>query len=199
MKNERLLTTGEVAAHCRVSYETVNNWIKSGKLVAYITPGKHHRIPLEGFRSFLQQHNWPPFAELPAPKPKVLVVDDDQRVLKGILRNLSRTGEYELATAADGFEAGLQIAKFQPDLIVLDLMMPRVDGFELCQKIKSAPETRRIRVLVITGHSSEENMQQALAAGADAYMTKPFAMKTLQKALQELWTEVGRGVKTSRF
>lgn len=198
MKSERLLTTGEVAAHCRVSYETVNNWIKSGKLVAYVTPGKHHRIPFEGFRDFLQQHNWPPFAELPAPKPKVLIVDDDQRVLKGILRNLSRTGDYELASAADGFEAGLQIAKFKPDLIILDLMMPRVNGFELCQKIKTTPDTRRIGVLVITGHSSEENMQQALTAGADAYLTKPFAMKTLQKTLQELWAEVGRGAKASR-
>lgn len=197
MKSERLLTTGEIAAHCRVSYETVNNWIKSGKLVAYVTPGRHHRIPLEGFRDFLQQHNWPPFAELPAPKPRVLVVDDDQRVLKGILRNLSRTGDYELASAADGFEAGLQIAKFQPNLIILDLMMPRVDGFELCQRIKATPETHRIGVLVITGHSSEDNKQQALAAGADAYLTKPFAMKTLEKTLRELWAEVGRG-KSSR-
>lgn len=198
MKSERLLTTGEVAAHCRVSYETVNNWIKSGKLVAYITPGKHHRIPIDGFREFLQQHNWPPFDEVPVPKPRVLVVDDDQRVLKGILRNLNRSGDYDLASAADGFDAGLQIAKFKPDLVILDLMMPRVDGFELCQKIKSSPETRRTKVLVITGHSSEENLQQALAAGADAFLTKPFTMKALQKILQELSAEVGKGTRASR-
>ncbi|MCC7261310.1 MAG: response regulator [Candidatus Latescibacteria bacterium] len=198
MKSERLLTTGEVAAHCRVSYETVNNWIKSGKLVAYVTPGKHHRIPIDGFRDFLQQHNWPPFDEVPAPKPRVLVVDDDQRVLKSVLRNLTNSGAYELASATDGFDAGLQIAKFKPDLIILDLMMPRVNGFELCQKIKSSPETRRIGVLVITGHNSEENMQQALAAGADAYLTKPFTTKALQKTLQELWTEVGKSGKASR-
>ena len=198
MNSERLLTTGDIATHCRVSYETVNNWIKNGKLVAYTTPGRHHRIPIEGFRAFLQEHNWPPFSDMPAPKPKVLVVDDDPKVLKAIVRNLNGTGEYELATAIDGFDAGLQIAKFQPDLVILDLMMPKVNGFELCQKIKSSPETRQIGVLIITGHGSEENLQQALAAGADYTLTKPFAMKALQQALQELWSGAGTRAKASR-
>ncbi len=68
---------------------------------------------------------------------------------------------------------------------------------EFCLACADASADSQIGVLVITGHNSEENMQQALAAGADAYLTKPFAMKTLQKTLRELWTEVGRG-KSSR-
>ena len=128
---------------------------------------------------------------------RILVVDDEPGTLKMLEMTLKLEG-YEVATARDGQTALELIPEFKPDLLILDVMMPRVDGFELCQKIKSTPETRRIGVLVITGHSSEENMQQALAAGADAYLTKPFAMKTLQRSLQELWTEVGRGVKARR-
>lgn len=186
MSEKALLTTGEVVAHCRVSYETVHNWIRSGKLTTYTTPGKHHRIPVEEFKRFLAEYNLPPLEEEPAPRRKVLVVDDDPNIAEVIVRSLSHTHRYELACAADGFEAGLQVVKFRPDLIILDLMMPQLDGFKVCQKIRAAPETRDIRILVITGYATEENVQKVLEAGADCCLAKPFAMRTLKKLLQEL-------------
>ena len=151
MKKKTLLTTGDVAAHCHVSYDTVANWIRSGKLRAFTTPGGHRRISIRDFNEFLTEYRMPPFEEEPVQRGRVLVVDDDPLVVKTIVKLLSGTGEYEPATAADGFEAGLQITRFNPDLIILDLMMPNIDGFKVCQKIKSTRQTRHIKILVLTG------------------------------------------------
>lgn len=187
MSKTPLMTTGEVAAHCRVSYETVDKWIKSGKLKAYTTPGRHRRIGAEDFREFLKQYNLPPLEEAPVSRKRMLIVDDDPALVQMLSRFFGKAYEYEVATAADGFEAGIQITKFRPELVVLDLMMPHLDGFAVCKKIKSAPETRDIRILVITGYATGENVQRALECGADCCLAKPFQMDELKKKVDELF------------
>ena len=174
MKDRSLLTSGEVAAHCCVSYETVNQWIKSGKLKAYTTPGRHYRIQINDFRKFLKEHHLPPLEAPRADRFKILIVDDEPRVVRTIARLFTNTDKYEVTTAFDGFEAGIKVAQFQPDLVILDLILPNVDGFKVCQQIKSNPETQHIAILVVTGYSSDENMQKALECGADYCMAKPF-------------------------
>lgn len=176
---KKILTTGDVATHCQVSYETVANWIKSNKLKSYQTPGRHHRIRLEDFMDFLSQHGMPPLAESvlttdPAQR-RILVVDDEPGIRKLITRSFERkNAAHVLCTAADGFEAGLQVVKFRPDLIILDLMMPNIDGFRVCQLVRANPETRHIGILVITGYAAEENVKRAMECGADSWMAKPF-------------------------
>lgn len=199
MRKKALFTTGEVAAHCGVSYEAVKEWIKTGKLKAYATPGKHRRIPTESFKQFLQKYHWPLLgeAERPTARRRVLVVDDDSDIISLIMKGLSRIGEYELASATDGFEAGLQVLTFHPDLIILDLMMPQMDGFKVCQKIKSAPETRGILVLAITGYPTPENVQKILEAGADYYLVKPFKVKALQQIIREIFAGTYRMPQTA--
>lgn len=189
MRKKALFTTGEVAAHCGVSYETVKEWIKTGKLTAYVTPGKHRRIPVEAFKQFLQEYHWPLLdeAERPTARRKVLVVDDEPHVLRTIIQGLRHTDEYELAEAADGFEAGLQVLAFRPDLIILDLMMPQVDGFQVCRQIKSRPETKDTLILVITGYATPKHIQMALEAGADYYLAKPFKTAVLRQTLREMF------------
>ena len=181
-----LLTTGEVALHCRVSYETVNQWIKAGKLKAYTTPGRHHRIHAEEFRKFIAEHNLPPLEAPRADRFKILIVDDEPGIVQMIAKELTRTAEYELAIAADGFEAGIQVARFQPDLIILDLIMPNMDGFKVCQQIKSDPETQQMAILVITGYPTDENLQRALECGADYCLAKPLQLPELNKRVDAL-------------
>ncbi len=188
MDPKPVLTTGDVASHCHVSQETVANWIKSGQLKAYKTPGRHRRIRLGDFREFLVEHGMPPLdmsSDLPH-RPRVLVVDDDDAVVKLIVRLLEKEGRYDMATAADGFEAGIQIARFRPDLVILDLMMPHLDGFKVCSSIRSEPETSELAVLVVTGYDDDENLQRAREAGADYCMTKPLSMEALSKKVGEL-------------
>ncbi len=191
MKRAALITTGEVAAHCRVSYETVDKWIKTGRLKAYTTPGRHRRIDTEDFRAFLRQYNLPPLEEESSRK-RLLIVDDDPSIVQTLSKFFGKTGEYELATAADGFEAGVQIASFRPDLVILDLMMPHLDGFEVCRKIKSASETRNTRVLVVTGYATGDNLQKALECGADCCVAKPFRMGELKKKVEEVFAGARR-------
>jgi len=186
MQRTATLTTGEVAAHCQVSTETVANWIKSGKLNAFSTPGRHRRILVDDFKAFLQTHNMPPWEEGPPPKPRILIVDDEPGIVQLITQVLSRTGPYELAAAADGFDAGLQLTTFGPDLVVLDLMMPNIDGFEVCRRIKSHPDTQHIAVLVVTAYAQDENIQKALECGADYCMSKPFDPFELVKRIDAL-------------
>ena len=99
---------------------------------------------------------------------------------------LSLDGDYELASAADGFEAGLRTATFRPDLLILDLVMPNMDGFRVCEAIRTSPDTRHIRILVVTGYPDQENIDRALRSGADCCMAKPFAVRELKQKVAEL-------------
>jgi excisionase family DNA binding protein len=179
-----LLTTGDVAAHCHVTYETVNAWIKAGKLKSFTTPGRHHRIAVEDFRQFLETYHLPPYQ--PANGYRVLVVDDTPEVVRMLCRLLQRRFGCEVATAVDGFEAGLQVAAFQPDLVILDLRMPQLDGFQVCRRLKSRPETRRTKVLVLTGFATADNIRRMAECGADDWLAKPFDPEELKRRVGAL-------------
>jgi excisionase family DNA binding protein len=194
MKKHVMFTTGDIAAHCHVSHETVNNWIKAGKLNAYTTPGRHYRIRLDDVREFLRRYGLPPLDEPLAEKRKILVVDDHAGLVDTITRFFGMTDEYAVASAADGYEAGLLVARFRPDLIILDLFMPYIDGFTVCRKIKADPDTSHIIVLVITGHPEGGNIEKALEYGADACLLKPFKMDELKRTVDELFEKRGKRV-----
>ena len=181
-----VLTTGDIANHCHVSQETVANWIRRGRLKAYATPGRHRRVQLVDFRRFLSEHGMPPVDEDRPQNRRVLVVDDDPSITRMIVDFLDKEGGFDLATAEDGFGAGVQTAIFHPDLMILDLMMPNLDGFAVCERIKSSPETKRVSVLVMTGYSNDENVSRALRSGADYCLAKPFSVHQLKAKIEEL-------------
>lgn len=191
-KKPGLLSAGEVAAHCRVSYEAVKSWVNTGKLKAFTTPGGHRRVRVEDFQEFLQKYRLPPREEAVAPRRRVLIVDDDPAIVQLLTTFFGKMEGYELAAAGDGFDAGIQIATFRPELVVLDLVMPHLDGFVVCRKIKSAPASRDIRVLVITGEATEKNIQRALECGADGWLAKPFRMGELKKRVEGLFQRADR-------
>lgn len=186
MRKRTAVTTGEIAAHCHVTPDAVIYWVKTGKLKAQTTPGGHRRIPLEELRAFLQAYNLPPFEENVPAKKKILIVDDEPDVIRALTRLLGKAEKYELVAAKDGFEAGIQLMTFCPDLVVLDLMMPQLDGFQICRRIKSTPVTKHIKVLVLTGYSTDENMSKALECGADYCMAKPIRGDELREKVEEL-------------
>ena len=186
MNPKTTFTTGEMAAHCQVSAETVINWIKSGKLEAFTTPGGHRRVHLADFRAFLEIHGMPPLEGGLTARPRILIVDDEPGIVRLITNTLTRTGKYELATAADGFESGIEFAKFRPDLVILDLMMPHIDGFKVCRRIKSQPDTRDTLVLVVSAYAQTANIQRVLDQGADEFMAKPFNPFELAEKVEAL-------------
>jgi excisionase family DNA binding protein len=188
MKNQKPLTTGQVAAYCHVSHVTVLKWIKEGRLKAYTIPSGHYRIQKQDFHEFLVQHKMPVdeafFAEEAV---KVLVVDDEAKTSELVTSALD---EYKVASAADGFEAGLQLANFQPDLLILNLDTPGIDGSEICQGVKTNPTTKRTKILVLAKSAKEEAVTEALASGADGFLGKPLQVEELKQKVQSL---MGRG------
>ena len=189
LKRRTSITTGTVAEHCEVTYETVKNWIRQDKLPAYETPGGHHRILITEFNDFLERYGMPAYEDPAAHKPRILVVDDDEILTSTMSDYFTKVVDYECATASDGYETGVKIVKFEPDLVILDLIMPNMNGFEVCEKIKSSKETDHILVLVITGHPEDGNNDSIVACGADEVLAKPFKMDALNGIVEKLFAK----------
>ncbi|MGH8617808.1 MAG: response regulator transcription factor [Burkholderiales bacterium] len=121
----------------------------------------------------------------PARPLRVLVVEDDPSIVQS-LEFLLRAEGYDTRTAMRGDEALETVAHFKPDLLVLDVMLPAIDGFEVCLRLRSDPATRPIRVLMLTARGRDSEIARGRAAGADDYLTKPFATRELVERVRAL-------------
>lgn len=189
MRRHKFLTTGDIAAYCEVTNAAVLKWIDSGKLTVFTTPGGHYRVLRDDFRSFLVQHGMfvdDGFFGKSHSKKRILIVDDEPAVVTFIESALRLMGGYELATATDGFDAGQQVITFEPDLIILDIMLPGMDGFEVCTRVKTDPATAHMKILAVTGFATEENIQRMLRTGADDYLGKPLKIQDLREKVEHL-------------
>ena len=180
-----LITTGEAASHCRVSLQALRRWIRDGRLKAFQTPGRHARIEVAEFRRFLRECGMPPYpAGEDPPIPRVLVVEDDADVLQILTSLLARQPQrLVVETAVDGYDALIKVGTFRPAFLILDVVMPKMDGLEVCRRLKAGPETRDIRILAVTGHAGMA--ERVVAAGADACIAKPFNFDVLSKELEQ--------------
>jgi DNA-binding response OmpR family regulator len=116
---------------------------------------------------------------------RILIAEDEPSIVVS-LEFLLRSAGHEVVVACDGEEALRLIGTARPDLVVLDIMLPSVSGFEVCRSIREDPVTRGIRVLMLTARGRESEMQKGRAVGADAYMTKPFSTKELMEVVARL-------------
>jgi excisionase family DNA binding protein len=178
------LTTGQAARHCQVSIPALRSWIRDGRLVTFKTPGGHRRIALAEFQRFLHQHGMPPYPTL-APAARILIVDDEPFIVQLFVDLLTSDARgFVLDTALDGYEALLKVGAFQPSLLILDVLMPRLDGIAVCRLLHANPLTQGIRILGITGYP--DMIPALMAAGADACLTKPLDLLLVQQELQRL-------------
>jgi len=188
MRADAPLSTGDVARYCGVSPGAVWKWVKKGRLKAYRLPGGAYRIERGAFKAFLRENDLPVDPTFFArPVKRVLIIDDEPTIVEVVVRAVQQVKEgVEVATATDGFEAGLQIATFKPDLLVLDLMMPQIDGFEVCRTVRRNPSTAHIKILIITAYGIHENIERALKLGADDFMHKPLNIPSLVSKVGQL-------------
>ena len=177
MPRRSYLTTFEISEICEVNPTTVQNWVKEGKLKAHVTPGGHRRIRREDLISFMKEFGMPLPAELADPPPFILIVDDEKLVIE-LLTDVMRSGdeELEIAGAQSGVEALLMIGERKPDLLILDIMMPGMNGIEVCRRLKAGLATKNLKIVAITGGLDPETRENILAAGADLFFAKPFDM-----------------------
>lgn len=174
MARRSYLTTFEVSKICEVNPTTVQNWVKEKKLKAYVTPGGHRRVRREDLVAFMSEFGMPIPDGLIKERPLVLIVDDEPDTLDFLISVLkSDDGDLEVRGAPGGVEALLMIGERKPDLLILDILMPGMNGFEVCRKLKSSRATRKIKIVAITGDHSDETRTRIMEAGADLFFTKP--------------------------
>ncbi|MCX5634797.1 MAG: response regulator [Planctomycetota bacterium] len=174
-----LFTTGEAADICNVSQQTIIRCFDSGKVQGFRVPGsRFRRIPRSNLVKFMKDHNIP-FGNLDSGKRKVLIVDDDAEIVELLVDVLTRDGRFEIKTAASGYEAGIQTQQFRPDLILLDYMLPDVNGNVVCQTIRKNPEFEHIKIIIVSGVVKRDEIEQLLKSGAEDFIKKPFNITEL--------------------
>ena len=193
MKRETY-TTFDIARLLEVYPTTVANWIDDGKLKAFATPGKHRRVKKEDLKNFLTKHKMPLPPELStrtSKKKKILIVDDDPNIMKSIAAVLKKkSSSLEIYTATDGFEAGQAIIEVKPDLMILDIRLPGIDGIKVCRATRR--HNQKIIIIAITGYYTEKNKEKILSAGADSLFKKPIDMDQLYKYMADQFNKHGR-------
>ncbi len=182
------LTTGEVADYCHVTHRAVLKWIVSGKLKAYRTPGKHGRIEIKDFLDFLARYNIPVPLDFQLDKShkKILIVDDEKEMVQSFRRILAELGKFEIESAYDGFNAGRKFSEFKPDLIVLDIKMPGLDGYEVCSYIRQDLANKDVKILIVSGALDMGAPQKISKLGADDSLGKPFKVEIFKKKIMKL-------------
>jgi excisionase family DNA binding protein len=184
-----ILTVSHASKYCNVSPKTIINWIEAGYIKAYKTVGGHRRIRKADLDEFLKSKGMPIPDEQKAEQrgKRILVVDDDKIIVETIVQALEED-EYgfEMISASDGFEAGLQVSHFKPDLIILDIKMPDIDGYEVCRKIKGNPLTKDTKVIVLSAYLDEDAFEQMKEYGADACFSKPLPLGQLKTEVVKL-------------
>jgi excisionase family DNA binding protein len=183
MNAKSIYTTHEVSRLLHVNPRSVINWIEQSLLPSYRTPGGHRRIRRDDLLAFLRKHQIPTPESLVEGKFSVLIVDDEQEIVDIMKVFLQRQGGYEVSSASDGITALIEVGRTKPDLMILDIMIPEVDGIEVCRRIKEDSNNRTV-IIAVSGNTEHE--KRILQSGADAFMSKPIDLERLQMEARRL-------------
>ena len=176
---KNLYTTGEVAEICGLSQQTIIRCFDAGRIDGFRVPGsKFRRIPHESLTKFMRENDIPQ-NNIDTGKKKVLIVDDDEEIVELMVDVLVRDGRFDVRTASSGYEAGIITQQFNPDTIILDYMLPDVNGNVVCQTIKSDPAFANTMIIIVSGVVNEGEIQDLLNSGAEKFMRKPFNISDL--------------------
>jgi excisionase family DNA binding protein len=183
MEIKTIYTTHEVSRLLHVNPRSVINWIEQDLLPSYRTPGGHRRIRHDDLMAFLRKHQIPTPASMIDGKFNVLIVDDEHEILNLLTSFFQRQGGYEISTASDGISALIEVGRVRPDLLILDIMIPGVDGIEVCRRMKADSSSKTV-IIAVSGNN--ENESKVLHAGADAFMLKPVDLDRLHSEARRL-------------
>lgn len=174
-----VFTTGEAARICKVSQQTIIRCFDNGQLKGFRVPGsRFRRIPREMLYRFMKDNGIPTDA-LESGKRKILVVDDDESLVELMSDVLESDGRFEVRVANNGFGAGMMVKEYCPDLIVLDVMLPDINGREVVQRVRNDKNLEGVRIICISGLVEEDKVAELRADGADEFIHKPFEIERL--------------------
>ncbi len=176
---KELFTTGEAADICNISQQTIIRCFDSGRLKGFRIPGsRFRRVPRESLIQFMKE-NKIPLDNLETGKKKILIVDDDMEIVELVKDVLVRDGRFDVQSASSGYDAGILTQQFNPDLILLDYMLPDVNGNIVCQTIKKNPNFANTKIIIVSGVINRSEIDNLLKAGAEDFIQKPFNISLL--------------------
>src|SRR4051812_12403870 len=174
-----VFTTGEAAKICKVSQETIIRCFDNGQLKGFRVPGsRFRRIPREALYRLMKDNGIPTDA-LESGKHKVLLVDNDAELVEFATKVLEEDGRFEVRVAGNGFDAGMMVKEYRPDVIVLEAILGDINGKEVCHRLRADPALEDVRILCISGMIEDDKIQELKLSGADDFLHKPFDIEEL--------------------
>jgi excisionase family DNA binding protein len=187
---KKVFTTGEAAEICKVSQQTIIRCFDAGRLQGFRVPGsRFRRIPRDELLRFMQANDIPldPLEKPVHPgRHRILVVEDDRDILEIFEDTIGRDDRFELRTAATGYDAGMLTESFRPHLLVLDYMLPDINGNVVCQRLRARPELAATKIIFVSGVVEEREVEKLIRAGADDFLKKPFSVNQLMQLIESL-------------
>ena len=184
-KGKNVLTTGDVARICNVAPRTVSKWFDNGQLKGYRIPGsKDRRIPVSELMRFMKMHNMPTTA-LPVGSLRVLIVDADEDRASALADALQGKTDYDVQVVGDNFQAGAVIQKFNPHVLLMNLLSEEIDAAGICENIRSDEDLQTIKIIALANHLSDSESDALLRKGFDACISDWSDAKEVIKRIEE--------------
>ncbi len=179
-----VLTTGEVAKICNVAPRTVSKWFDTGVLKGYRIPGsKDRRIPVSQLLRFMKDHGIP-FDGISSGKTRILIVDDEQEIVDVLQRALSEQANYEVRTATNGFQAGIEADRFKPHVMLLDVHLGEADVRNIANLVRSDDDLQMTKIIAMSGKMTDGQLQTLRTSGFDGYLKKPFQVRQVVETIE---------------
>lgn len=174
MKQKNYIGIIEASKYCGVSRPTFRKWVAEGIVDAYITPGGTAKIPIDGLLKMMKSQGIPIPDDLTDKNShRVLIVDDDPKIRDILSKSLSLVADFDITEAGNGIDACIKIGNIRPDLIIMDLRMPKMDGQELLKEIQKSDIASKVKIIVISGYPEDLDEEYLKASGVSAFFEKP--------------------------
>jgi len=184
---EKIYTTYQISRFCQVNIRTVIRWIETGKLKAYTTPGGHRRVKWGDLITFLNYNRMPIPGELEtAKKKKVLIIDQNTDFYEKVSKLLSELQDVEIKKAASGFDAGMIVAEWLPNLIIMNFIILDLNCFEITKLIRGNPRIKKIPIIAVSSNADPIELEKIKNCGVDALVKKPIEKKSFIKKVKRL-------------
>lgn len=179
-----VLTTGEVAKICNVAPRTVSKWFDTGVLKGYRIPGsKDRRIPVSQLMRFMKEHGIP-FDGISSGKTRILIVDDEQEIVDVLQKALSEQANYDVRTATNGFQAGLEADRFKPHIMLLDVHLGEADVRNIANLVRGDDDLQMTKIIAMSGKMTDGQLQGLRTNGFDGYLKKPFQVRQVIETIE---------------
>jgi excisionase family DNA binding protein len=179
-----VLTTGEVAKICNVAPRTVSKWFDTGVLKGYRIPGsKDRRIPVSQLVRFMKEHGIP-FDGMSGGKTRVLIVDDEQEIVDVLSKVLGEQANYEVRTAINGFQAGMEAERFKPHVMLLDVHLGEGDIKHISNFVRNDDDLQMCKIIAMSGKLTDGQLAGMKGQGFDGILKKPFAVRQVVEAIE---------------